>query len=340
MCALSREDVGVERRSPPLRGSRQGKVYVVFDWRYATADRGGVAVSGQRGEHPRLAEWTSEWVEPLGEHLCHGQESGLAGAESAERRRGPRYLRSAVKHGATLARVHARELPTGAAVPEASRMEMGEVERWNACRRALGAGGAAVLVLGLASGCSPRDDSSTPPTPTVGEVTSADEPSSAPASTRGTSTPGSPSSEETVTGVPPLGPGPVVSVPSGGTGELSEALDVALTRVEATEGTASGVGEISGPALLVTLTIRNLSDREVSLDGVTVNAYAGSDAAPARTYAEDDRQVPFADIVAASSSVDAVYLFGLPEGSDRLTVAVLAPDGSTTAVFEDVAAPR
>lgn len=214
------------------------------------------------------------------------------------------------------------------------------MERWYAGRRALGAAGAAVLVFGLAAGCSPRDDPDTPATPTVGEVTSPDESSADAASTQETPTPDSPSAEQTVTGVPPLGSGPVVSVPSGGTGQLDEALDVALTRVEATDGTASGVGEISGPALLVTLTIRNVSDREVSLDGVTVSAYAGSDAAPARTYAEDDRQVPFADTVAASSSVDAVYLFGLPEGSDRLTVAVLAPDGSTTAVFEDVAPSR
>ncbi|WP_234417791.1 hypothetical protein [Miniimonas sp. S16] len=88
----------------------------------------------------------------------------------------------------------------------------------------------------------------------------------------------------------------------------------------------------------MTLEIENTSGEAIALDGTTVAAYTGDDAAPARTYAQDDRQSPFAGSVPAASAVSAVYLFGLPEGTDRLTIAVLASDGSTTAVFEDVGA--
>jgi hypothetical protein len=86
-----------------------------------------------------------------------------------------------------------------------------------------------------------------------------------------------------------------------------------------------GPGELSGPAVALTLQVTNGATRPLDLDAVTVTASirgqeaSSSDAAPAK---------PFAGRLAAGARAQAVYVFVLPADARRPVgvVVSLAPD--------------
>jgi hypothetical protein len=96
---------------------------------------------------------------------------------------------------------------------------------------------------------------------------------------------------------------------------------------------ASGTGEISGPALAVTVELTNRSGAAVSLDTTAVAVYTGATGSRAASVA-DGSTVPFSGRLAAGASVRATYAFSVPaDRRDVVTVTVGTSLETATAVF-------
>ncbi|MGM1029613.1 MAG: hypothetical protein ACQEWM_07015 [Actinomycetota bacterium] len=100
-------------------------------------------------------------------------------------------------------------------------------------------------------------------------------------------------------------------------------VEVELAQVERVEGVASAPGEISGPAVRITLRITNGSSDPVNAGLVAVNAYYGAARTPANSIMQPGGD-PFAGTIPPGSSATAVYLF---EGDDaELADALIGVD--------------
>ncbi|CAN5247223.1 hypothetical protein BH09ACT10_BH09ACT10_20460 [soil metagenome] len=92
-----------------------------------------------------------------------------------------------------------------------------------------------------------------------------------------------------------------------------------VLKVESVTSKAKGPGEISGPAVRVTLEI-TAGDKAVSSSQIAVNAYYGKDATPAIPMTRPGG-APFEGTIKAGSSKSGVYLFNVPKNHrDDLTV--------------------
>ena len=93
-----------------------------------------------------------------------------------------------------------------------------------------------------------------------------------------------------------------------------------LPLIESIQASATGPGNIAGPALRVTVQVTNGTDQPVSLGGVATNLYLGPDRTPASPV-DDPSQAPFTGTVAPGASATAVYVFSVP-ADDRSAVTV------------------
>jgi hypothetical protein len=110
-------------------------------------------------------------------------------------------------------------------------------------------------------------------------------------------------------------------------------VSVSLTDVEAIEGTASGPGNVAGPALRVTVRIANGTAGPLSLDGAVVDLAYGGDRVPASSL-EDLSRVPFSGELRPGGEATGVYVFTVPEEARReVTVSVGYQPGAPYAVF-------
>jgi hypothetical protein len=194
-----------------------------------------------------------------------------------------------------------------------------------------GSGRTAALVAGAlaalaVAGCSGGSGGSGQAATSSPAPTSSSSASGPPAS--GTASPSSPA--------PTSEPGPLTPVPSKSRATLAPA---APSRTVTVGGGAravlissrnvtvkgQGPGELSGPAVALTLQVTNGASGPLDLDAVTVTASihgqeaSSSDAAPAK---------PFAGRLAPGARTQAVYVFVLPAGVRRPVgvVVSLAPD--------------
>jgi hypothetical protein len=95
-----------------------------------------------------------------------------------------------------------------------------------------------------------------------------------------------------------------------------------VVSVEAIQGTASGPGNIAGPALRVTVRLTDGRSSAVSLDGVVVNLTYGQDATPASPL-DDPSGSPFSGTLAPGASGVGVYVFTVPADQRQVvTVSV------------------
>jgi hypothetical protein len=127
--------------------------------------------------------------------------------------------------------------------------------------------------------------------------------------------------------LPPVGLGQASDYANGVTARL-----VSITPMNAT---ARGRGEISGPALAVAVELTNGGSSPVTLDAIGVNAYSGSDGAPAVPMLDGATQ-PLHGTLDAGRSMTATYVFAVPTAQRTdLTVTVSQGAGreATTAVF-------
>lgn len=116
--------------------------------------------------------------------------------------------------------------------------------------------------------------------------------------------------------------------------DTSHGTVISLARIEAVHGQAQVGGEISGPAIRVTVEIRNESTEPIDLEYVVVNAYSGQDRTPAAPIMQPGGD-PFTGSLDGGGSAEGVYLFSLDE-TDRedVTITVDHGAGEPIVVFE------
>jgi len=171
----------------------------------------------------------------------------------------------------------------------------------------------------------------------------------------GTSADGAPAdasaAASTTAGPPELAPAPVTPEPAGPTEDASE-LPAGLAPVgfdqqaaagngvvadvvslEAIEGSGRGPGQISGPALRVTVRITNGTTAPVSLDGVAVDLAHGVEQVPASPL-DDPSVAVFAGMLQPSESAEGSYVFTVPaEDRELVTLSVGYQAGAPFMVF-------
>ena len=109
---------------------------------------------------------------------------------------------------------------------------------------------------------------------------------------------------------------------------------VALGKITSTKGVAVGPGEVSGPALVVTVTLETTGSKAVDLSAASVTLSYGKDETPATTFASMDQAKSLPSSVAAGKSVTGSYVFAVPTGSqDDVTIDVIVTTDQPVAVF-------
>ena len=84
-----------------------------------------------------------------------------------------------------------------------------------------------------------------------------------------------------------------------------------ITRVESVKGVGRGVGEKSGPALRLTVSVSNDTSKTLSLDLGLLNVYFGAEASPASPLSGPGvRALPSS--VKAGQTGTGKYVFGVP----------------------------
>ena len=131
-------------------------------------------------------------------------------------------------------------------------------------------------------------------------------------------------------------PGLPKALPPVGLGQASTFANdtsVRLVSIKAVTAQAHMAGQISGPALAVTVQVTNSGSAPIALDTVSVNVYSGAAGTPA-VRMQDHATQPLRGSLAAGKSLSATYVFSVPT-ADRsaVTVAVAYGAGGGTAIF-------
>ena len=128
-------------------------------------------------------------------------------------------------------------------------------------------------------------------------------------------------------------------------GEETPVQDLATVLVEVGGGTRVGLdglsdpigvcgpGEIGGPALAITVKVKNQTGKKLDLALGVVNAYYGSERTPAVSVASDG-EVPFPASVADGESAKGVYIFQIPEEARPVRVELDLGNGADVVVFK------
>lgn len=99
-----------------------------------------------------------------------------------------------------------------------------------------------------------------------------------------------------------------------------------ITDIESVQGKARGRGEISGPAIRITVTIANESDREITVPTAVISVMYGKQQAPAISLSNPGVD-PLPTVLAAKSTASGKYVFAVPpdeRGAVRVSVAYSA----------------
>ena len=122
------------------------------------------------------------------------------------------------------------------------------------------------------------------------------------------------------------------------TAEVGDGIAASIERIEAIEGSGTGIGNIGGPALRITVRIVNGRAAPVSLDAVDVTLAHGGELTPAPPL-EDPSRAPFSGTVAPGENAEGVYVFSIPpDVRDAVTVSVGYQAGAPFLVFTGSAA--
>ena len=106
-----------------------------------------------------------------------------------------------------------------------------------------------------------------------------------------------------------------------------------LARIDSVQATASLPGEIGGPALAITVKVKNQTGKKLDLALGVVNAYYGPERTPAVSVASDG-EVPFPASVADGESANGVYVFQIPEEARPVRVELDLGNGADVVVFK------
>lgn len=193
---------------------------------------------------------------------------------------------------------------------------------------------AAVLVAGVVVWMAARDSD---PGSTASGGSSPDQPSAPTDPEQTTPTDSAPSesippgSLETVP-VEPAETKPAVALDAPSS--IARGLVARVTDIEAVEGEARGPGEIAGPALRVSVEIRNDTRRAESLAGSVVTVAYGRDPAPGVALSGPGVR-PLAGSVPAGGAATGRYVVGVPlDQRDRIQVTISLRASLPTVVFQ------
>ncbi|MGY1699138.1 hypothetical protein [Geodermatophilus sp. SYSU D00766] len=127
-------------------------------------------------------------------------------------------------------------------------------------------------------------------------------------------------------------------VPLDQPADAGDGVTATVSSIEAVDGVGAGRGNVSGPALRVTVRITNGTPEAVDLGGVAVDLTHGADAVPASPL-DDPSQAPFAGSVEPGATAQGVYVFRVPpDDRDPVTVSVGYRAGAPFMVFTGPAA--
>ncbi|MGY1885443.1 MULTISPECIES: hypothetical protein [unclassified Blastococcus] len=128
-------------------------------------------------------------------------------------------------------------------------------------------------------------------------------------------------------------PAPLPEVALEATADAGTGVTASLPSIRGIEGTATGPGNIAGPAVQVTVRVTNGTGEPLSVSGVAVNMYYSDDRTPASPL-EDPSQRPLSGMLAAGESAEGVYVFSVPADSrDLVTVEVGYEAGAPLLLF-------
>lgn len=126
--------------------------------------------------------------------------------------------------------------------------------------------------------------------------------------------------------------------------ELEETADVAggvatISKIEAIEAKAEGIGQIAGPAIRFVVEVRNTSDQELKLDTAEITVEAGAQKLPAiRLDGSGTKLFPLE--VAAGKRASGTFVFLVPEDQRGQVRIYLNYAASESVVAFEGAAPR
>lgn len=133
-------------------------------------------------------------------------------------------------------------------------------------------------------------------------------------------------------------PPSLAAVPLDAPAAVGNGITAAVDSLEAIDGTATGPGNVAGPALRATVRITNGTDAPVSLDAVSVELATGPALDPASPL-DDASEAPFSGTVAPGGSAQGVYVFSVPTADrDSVTLTVGYQAGAPLLVFTGPAA--
>ncbi len=121
-------------------------------------------------------------------------------------------------------------------------------------------------------------------------------------------------------------------VPMDGEGDFGGQVTVRLPDISAIDASARLPGEISGPAVAVTVEIQNDSSDAIGLDSVSVDAF-GPGATPTSAITTDPA-APLSGVLNPGETKSGVYVFTMPQDArGDVQVIVSYSVGSPTVVF-------
>ncbi|MGY1842298.1 hypothetical protein [Modestobacter sp. SYSU DS0875] len=197
---------------------------------------------------------------------------------------------------------------------------------------------AAVLVLLLTGGGDGDGRAAAEPA-----ATSAAGPAShGPASPTASSTPsGTAASVSTGAPTEPAVPGPATGIPAmlapvalDEPAVAADGVTVTLPAIAAIDAVGTGPGNVSGPALAITVRVTNGTAEPISLDGLQVNV-AYSEQETAASPVNDPAAAPAQGSLAAGAAAEGHYVFSVPAGErDLVTVTVGYAAAAPLLVFQ------
>lgn len=101
----------------------------------------------------------------------------------------------------------------------------------------------------------------------------------------------------------------------------TETFDVSVAKVEGIHGDAEGIGEIAGPAIRFEMTVRNTSDKTISLENAVVLVDYGKEDTPAIQLSESGA-TDFPAQVEAGKDASGTFVFQIP-AAERASFRIL-----------------
>lgn len=123
-------------------------------------------------------------------------------------------------------------------------------------------------------------------------------------------------------------------VPMKTAAPFGDGVTATIVSVVPVQSIGKGPGEISGPAIKVTISLENGTNNTVPVNQVTVNASYGTADDPSIPILGDPSAKPFTGTVASGASTRGTYIFDIPTGDrSRVTVSVSHAALSPIVVF-------